>query len=299
MANTQLEIRNETYSLLWEPTDSTDEYAPSRVNADINTFQDLVMKGEIKSELEEKTFTSPDLRFMRKKSYITLASPTKTTVAVVITDTEISFNTTNFTSSWYVMIEGDVIQYTGKSDTQITGVTGIDTTHALSKQVEQVYLIPATAWKIFWLEYVTTEIPNSQTFVNEIDFRSDKDFNKYYTVVGNNDSISSQFINIHWYSNEDRFIIHYYNLSTDMAADGDTTDLPDNYGKFVLAPLVAGSILYYTDEAALGKEYLKKGYANLETMYSQYADQTKKYRPYIKSPSINRWQANYRIYRRY
>lgn len=298
--NTLQEIRDEVYDLLWEPSDSTDEYASTRIDDKINIYQDLAIKWHIKSELEDKTYTAPDLRFMRKKSYLTRHSSKKLTTEVVTTDVTIAFDATNFEDSWYIMIEWDVIAYTWNDTTNwITWVTEIDTTHAAGKEIRQVYLIPATAWKMFGLEYITAWVPSDSTFVDEIDFRSNKDFNKYYTVVWNNDSVSSQFIDVHWYSNNERFIIHYYNLSTDMEENDDTTDLPQKYGKFVLAPIVAWTILYFTDEVELGKSYLIKWYASLETMYGQYADQVKSYKPYIKSKSINQWNNVHKRYRNY
>lgn len=299
MANTLQEIREEVYNMLGEPTDSTDEFWSTRIDADINRFQNLVIKWGIKSEIDGTTYNAPDLRFMRKKSYITRHWLKSLTVAVTASDTEVNFNTTDFESAGYGMVEQDVFQYTWKTETQVTWVTSLDTTHAIGKRVAQVYLIPTTAFKVFWVEFLWVNIPSDDTWVNELDFRASRDFNKFYTVLWSNDSTSNQFIHLNWYSNNDRFIIHYYDKSTDMASDSETTNLPEEYGRFVLAPLVAWSVLYYTDEAELGRGYLAKWYANLNTMYNQFAEQTKQYRPHIKSPNILRDQNKFRRYRRY
>ena len=285
MANTRLEILKEVYLLIWEPSDSTGDFWAKRINSDINIYQDKIIKWNIKSEVDGTMYKAPDLRFMRKKSFITWHSPVKLTTKVETTDTTIYFDALNFESSGYLVIEWDVIQYTGKTDTTITGCSWIDTTHAVSKKVRQVYLVPATSWRVFGVELIGDT--SWKNFLDEKDFRSDKDFNRYYTILGDLADTTSEFVDIHWYSNNDRFMIHYYEKATSMSLDASTTDLPDDYWKFVLAPLVAGSILYYTDEQALGIGLLKKAYSNLETFYSQYAEKNKPYRPHVKTTSIN------------
>ena len=291
MSNTLAEIQSRIYKEMWEPSDSTEYDATDYLTPVINEVQSDIIKWGIKREDDGTTLKSPDLRFMRKKSWITWHSNMPLTAGVATTDTTISFTATDSEDSWHVMIDGDVIEYTGKTATTITGCTGIDTTHEIGDEVRQVYLIPTSAYKTFWFE--DTNKANSGyysrkgNFVDYKDFRDDKDTIRYYTVVGDNASVSTQYIDISGYSNWDKFILHYYNNSTDMSAVSDVTDLPENYWLKVLATIVSGKILYKTDEAARGIELLRQWYAGLETMYNQYSDQIKEHKKTIKTPGFN------------
>lgn len=56
-----------------------------------------------------------------------------------------------------------------------------------------------------------------------------------------------------------------------LTDDDDRCSLPDYYGKSVLAPLVAGTLLYKTEQVQEGLAKLKLGYAKLEQMYNYFA----------------------------
>jgi len=64
-------------------------------------------------------------------------------VDFLTTATEIEFTTTDYSSSGNVYIGGDIISYTGKTSTEITGVTGIDIKHNGGEKVYQLYPLPA------------------------------------------------------------------------------------------------------------------------------------------------------------
>jgi len=76
-----------------------------------------------------------------------------------------------------------------------------------------------------------------------------------------------------------------------MVNDTDETDLPDNYGLQVIAPIVAGKLLLATDEAGKAATILKQGYKNLESMYSYYGTAIKEYRTKVHTPTIPKYYA--------
>lgn len=62
------------------------------------------------------------------QEYYALVTPMPLTAPIALADTTVSFDTTNFASSGVIYVDGDIISYTGKTATEITGVTGIDKT---------------------------------------------------------------------------------------------------------------------------------------------------------------------------
>jgi len=296
MANTREEIREEVYYILGESSDST-EYTSTRLNDMINSYQDVIIKWWIKREDNSQTIKAPDLRFMRKKNFIEYVPVVSLTVDVVIWDLTIDFDTTDFQDSWYLNILWDVIQYTWKTATQVTWVTGIEIGKTTWDAVRQIYKLPTEAWKWFMLEFVDSNQVYSNYrwwyFLDYVDYRMEKDKVSFYTIIWDNETTTNQFIDIFWWNRkDDKFIFHYYKKATTMTADSDESNLPDDYGKLVIAPIVAWKILYNTDEVQKWVELLSKWYNEMETMYNAFANIIKEYQKWVKTRWFNLWSVN-------
>lgn len=108
----------------------------------------------------------------------------------------------------------------------------------------------------------------------------------YWELV--NFSSTVKYLDIVWYKWEkDVFELRYIEDATDMSDDSDTTNLPDDYGTRVIAPLVAGKLLLHTEQANRAKEYLQEWYAELSDMYKDFAETRREYRRVFRtSPMV-------------
>lgn len=278
------ELKTRVYKLINEKTDST-VFTDSYVWSVINEIQHNICVWDVTNLETWQVYQSPYLRFLASKSFFKSVDPINLTAAVATTDTEISFTTTNFLSSGDIYINGDIITYTWKTATQITGVTWIATTHDSWEEVKQAFQLPTDAWKGFSLRLIED---NQETPIPYMDDRALKDQYLYYTIVSDSTS-TDEFIVIEWYTQNDKtLVLDYYKTSTDMSASGDSTDLPDPYGMQVLAPLVAWEILYNSDERQNGVGFLREGYSKLQQMYTNYSARTKEYRRKVKTRAFDR-----------
>ena len=120
-----------------------------------------------------------------------------------------------------------------------------------------------------------------------VDDRAEKDIYSFWTLITDSTS-TDEFIVIYGHDeNDDEIVFDYYKTSTDLSADGDVSIIPDPYAMDVLAPLVAGQLLYYSDERSNGVSILRKGYSKLQQMYSNYGVRTKEYRKTVKTKSFD------------
>ena len=286
MSNTRSEIDARVVKLLNEVSDSTTFDEDTRY-ALINEVQWAVCKWDLVDITfpgkDKPVIKSPFLRFLAKRQFLKTVQPI-TTPVIATTDTEITLTTTFLEDAGYMYVNGDIIQYTAKTATQITGVTGISTDQKAWEQIKQAYMLPSIAYKGFNLKMVKN---GADTPIDFIDDRANKDISLYYTIVFD-ETTSNEFIVIEWIGEDDEVLIFdYYTKSTNLSADSDTTDLPEDYGLQVIAPLVAWTLLYFTDEQSKGVWYLVLGYAQVKTMYMNFGTRTKKFRKKVRTSAYD------------
>ena len=295
MSNSRLEIDTRVVKLLNESSDSTTFDEDTRYEL-INEIQESVCKGDLVdiTKANEPVFKSPFLRFLAKKQFLKSVSDI-TVPDIEITDTEITLTTTYLSSSGYIYVNWDIIQYTAKTDTQITGVTWISTSHKAGEIAKQAYLLPTDAYKWFDLKQMYDDWEKKIDFLDD---RAVKDKPLYWTLVFD-DTTENEFIVIDWVDQDDETLVfYYYKTSTDLSSDSDATDLPDKYWVKVIAPIVAWHLLYYTDEQNKGIWYLRDWYGKLKEMYINFWVRTKEFRKKVKTSSWDmqsvwwRWWSN-------
>lgn len=282
MSNTRLEIDNRVVKLLNESSDSTTFDETTRYQL-INEIQESVCKWDLVdiTKANEPVFKSPFLRFLAKKQF--LKSVDNITVPdIAVTDTEITLTTTYLSDSGYIYVNGDIIQYTAKTATQITGVTWISVAHKAGEIAKQAYLLPTDAYKWFDLKIMKDSYEKVIPFLDD---RAVKDKPLFWTLVFD-DTTENEFIVVDWFNQDDETLVfYYYKTSTDLSSDTDETNLPDKYGVKVIAPIVAWHLLYYTDEQIKGIWYLRDWYAKLKEMYINFWIRTKEFRKKVKTSS--------------
>lgn len=213
------------------------------------------------------------LPFMFKKNFYTVVPSTSLTAIVSIGDTEVNFDTTNFLSSGAVLMEGDVVKYTGKSATQLTGVTGVSTGHAVDVTVHQLYELPSDISEDFSLRLPRND--NNHPDITRVDGRFESSNKEYYQVI--TDSDGNQYIFVSGLnSDEDKLLLQYIPSTTDMVNNSDVCIIPDPYCLRIIPDLAAGELFLEKEEVDLAQIRLRtKAYPKLKEMYKKYNRQTK------------------------
>lgn len=269
----------------------------------INEIVDDICKGHVVSLTEKtssgdaKVYSAGDLPFLRKSSFIETVGTQALWSAVATTDTEITFTTSSFDSSWAVEIEGDVINYTGKSSTQITGVTNIGMSHVSGAIVYPLYPLPSDISKPFVLQQIYTD--GSFDEIDPIDPRCAQHMLKRYCIVV--DDAGTEYIRLLWFDTDGQKIrMIYYANSTDMSDDSDTCTIPEKYARKIVPNLVAGELMREREEEQYAASKLNIWYKHLQQMYNYYTTQNKQKNPRVQIVWFNRnitngWQ-RFRIY---
>ena len=302
MWNTQEEIYNAVYFMLWEPSDSQTFDLQKYIIPTINQVHSSICKWIVVDETmnPSRTIKSGDLRFLMKQQFITNVTTVPLTVEAQVGDTTLSWSFTGYMTSGYVVINNNVIQYTGNSWTQLTGISTtsikIEATHIIWSLVKQVRLLPAEANQTIEVEYVNSTItynvnqyPYYNNMIEYLDYRSPKDLFYYYSYIYDNSDTGNRYLFINGYNTpQDKFVVRYMDSSTTMITAWNVCSLPDQYGVQVIAPIVAGKVLYKTDEQWLWITFLKQWYAELEAMYNYYAETNRDFRKKMKTKPMNR-----------
>jgi len=117
---TKAQLISDIYRIVWDSSES-DEYSETVVLEKLNEVVRIIWWWYVTDvRNEQQIYEAWDLPFLYARQFYTLVEPVPLTVAVATWNTTISFDTTNFSASWVVLIEWDVINYTWKSSTQIT-----------------------------------------------------------------------------------------------------------------------------------------------------------------------------------
>jgi hypothetical protein len=129
------DIKTEFYAIVGEPSTSTvypsSDTGGSYVENLANRVQDDICR-------------SKKWWFLKTKYLFSTAVDTTFDGAVATTDTEIDLTSaTGFPTSGAIWANQDVINYTGVSTNQLTGVTNIDLAHSDDQKVEVLYTAPS------------------------------------------------------------------------------------------------------------------------------------------------------------
>lgn len=274
---TLADILQETYKVLWEPSDSSNYDEQSVVIPRINDIINQICKWAYKNPSSWQKYTAGDLPFLRRDHFIEIVPPLSTEDEVETTDTTIEFDTTNYLSSGNVFIGNDIITYTGKTATEITGVTGVDIKHNQGEKIYQLYPLPAWISLPFTVYSLDRSGQRNQE-LPYVDYRYPTQARTYFTIVTKTDWTNLlHIVNC----NQTRVMIVYYVNSVAMTTGTDVCVLPDPYALSVIAPLVAGELLRDTEEIDDAIPKLNRGCNNLENMFDYYSKMIKRNRDHI------------------
>jgi hypothetical protein len=226
------------------------------------------------------------MRFLRQELYFENVPKISLTTAVAMWDVVINVSdTTNFSSTWAIYINSDIITYTGKTPTTFTGCAGIDIAHDNGSEVYQLYDVPTDAgdpYKMYWINN------GKEKEVEYVNYQYIQTRYKFFSILFD-PTDQKRYIFLKWWDSDysnNQFLLRYYQSWAEITDETVDIVLPDNYGKTVVAPIVAWELLYITEEQEKATSILNMGYTKLDEMYSYYADEIKKSPRVLKKPQL-------------
>lgn len=204
-----------------------------------------------------------------------------------IGDNEIKTDISLFPNSGYIMINENIIKYTGKDPItwKLTGVDWIKLSCKSGASIKPLTEYPDDCG--YTSELINVLNPDRP--IASVDERWEKQVSQYYTVKSNWEGLRFFFLNT-W---EWQYKLSYVKKPTTLTDPNDNLILPDELINSVLIPLVAWIILYgrFANDPYLGQQKgvwaLTKAYNSLQTYYGQEAIEEKTYRKKVKR---SRWK---------
>lgn len=291
MANTVGQISNRVYDYLSEPTTSTQYDFNSVVLPKIQKINDQICSGEMKDIVKngDVIYKAGDLRFLRDQIYIPYVKPTATSLTVNPWDVTITVWSTNgFATSGSLWLWWQIVTYTGVAGNQFTGCSGVIVLLNPWYTVYQTYELPSVADRTFQLFNIDTL--GQEIEIPEEDFKFSQNNISYFKIVWDTNTSDKNYIYINWYYTNVVFMLYYYRKPTTYTTTADICDLPDNFWVEVIAPLVAGELLFETELDAQARNLLMTWYANLHVFFNKFTSFNKKFRDKVQYKPV---RANY------
>lgn len=263
MATTFWDIKSKVWTSLGQKSTST-TFSPTIVGDAINDCVLDFLRGKITSVLDSNRIYSAWRLWIREgTTYVRIAKDAVSTVQMTIWSNVLSCDTSNFSSSGWVEIGGEQLSYTGKTSTQLTGVSLNTVLHEAWDTVRQLYTMPSNFEKPIALK----SIDETEWFdIMDIPFFTGNQFISYSIVKKSTASL----IRIIGLDSNTLVAIKYSNVYTPMTANADICVIPDHYGTNVIALIVAWK-LWFVKGIPNSQALLIEGYANLQNCY-QYFD---------------------------
>lgn len=230
------------------------------------------------NKLSKKYIQAGDLYFQENYHAFRTVEDTATTQEVSVWDTRIYMDATNLNAAGWVLIWGDYIQYTSKTDTYIDWVSGIQTPHDSGRIVKQLYTLPENYDIVLEMDEVQYFAGSVKYIPLELDWYISFDVVRVGTVP---------IVQIKGLSPETvvraKYRIKYVQITDDDA----DFPLPDEYGESVVAYMVAG-MMAVDKMMPQGQTLLDTGYTNLVDMYSNYSKKMKKTTNFIRPKAYSK-----------
>ena len=285
------DFRNVYYAILKENEDSS-AYPLALADVLINNSQRWICSWNLTdlTTWSKEQIEKWPLPFLFSDKYYT--SVQDTYVAnnnLVIGGTTIECNSTIwYSSTWFLWINEDIVQYTWTTATTFTWVTGIEFAHIAGARISQLYELPtdfASSVRVIF---------NNQVAMSPKDYRNlYLDLNDYkwtYWVNNTNntntsierftDDISPFYTIINWLYfipfqiDQSWYMIHmiYEKAPTTLTAWTDITTIPDEYSEATIPFIAASDTLYNRWEETRALSLLNFWLGKVMEMYSYYAN---------------------------
>lgn len=273
---TLLQIRNATREILNDTVDSS-IYSDTIVDQAIN-------------DSEVKICNKQKYSFLKTKQIYNGVANTALSSDITTASTVLAVNdTTNYPASGYVSINQDIIAYTGKTSTTLTGCTGIDISHNAGSTVIPVLPIPSDFNREPTLDvYKGSNMrPLQYQFVDEFDFWTSKLVQKF-TIVSDDDG--SKYLMFYNISVTDSLVFKYLRKPTTLVNNSDVSLIPDPYALMIIPTFAAARCQMLRGDNIDNEATNKENYASqdLFEMNKHYAEEDQGVRGFVRSAYTSR-----------
>lgn len=270
MSVTRATLREDVYTILNEPS-SGGLYSTDLIDVWLNNVQVEICDGK-------------KLKFLR--STYQFIAPVKTTLSSAITTASTTLSvadTTNFSSAGAVLCQGDVITYTGKTSTTLTGCTGINVAHDEGAYVYPLIALPSYYWSTPDVRVYrsTTLSSNTWLYFDELAWET-RLTSQAFTIITSSGTL---YLLVDGVSQSDNVVFHYQKYPSYMDDDADTATIPDPYARKIIPTLTASKVmlLFGDDMDGLGTKLRQLGEIDLFKMYKHYGMAEEGYRGMFNS----------------
>lgn len=265
MATTLLQITDEFYSIVGQEADD---------GSGKNVVYDLTFVENLANTVQQEILREWRFPFMRTKLQFNTGIDTTLTAALATTDTTLSVGATaSFETAGAVWIQNDIVDYTGKTSTTLTGATNIDIDHTSGTDVEFLKAFPTDFSHNPELFVGRSGTSKMLPYLNipEDDFDFSLTRRRWSRVIDKN---GDDFIRINNTSNSDIAVFWYYRTPPTMTSSVDAS-IPDEFAKQVIARKMAGTAMLLRDDNPdnLGSQILEKAEQEIQRMRRFYAMQ--------------------------
>lgn len=244
------------------------------------------LRNQIENDVQNELFAEEFLAPWKNKKYL-FATAVRTTITAAITTASTSIvigDATGWPTSGTAYIEGDIITFSGRTTTTLTGVTNIDISHAASSTIHPLYPLPSD----FGAQIQLTIDQSEQNYVSEFDLSPfyNADINAVdrhaISYLGNSffmgnwttvvDKNGVEYILLSSRSTSQPAILHYRKIPAAMTSS-QAASIPDEWAIKVIAPIAAGRLLIERgdDENNLGTLIMNQGLRRKFEMKKYYA----------------------------
>ena len=246
--------------MVQKSTSST--YTSSKLMDMINEVSEQITDKMVYNELINDNIQLSALPFNEDITAFNIIDNPVTTLATAVGDITIDCVTTNLLSSWFIQIAWDVISYTGKTATQLTGVNWILLSHDAWSDIKQLYSLPSDFWKPMKFYQVTNWVEL------EVRWRWESDsLSIYYDTMYIDDweYLTTKNTGAWWY------YMRYNKAYNVLSSDLEYSILPYDMAMNALVFICAGRLIKDPD---LRVQLLTKWYGNLAVAASKYSNKS-------------------------
>lgn len=285
MSNTLEEILESAYFKMGEKTTSTVFERTGNMLQEANRIQRAICQGRYENIITWETYEAWNLIFMQDKKHYQIVPSVGLGADCAAAATSLTVDTTNYATSGKILIDDDIIAYTGTTATSMTGVSWVDIRHFANDRVRQLYALPDNFYKVIDLYY--NDEPMEYHEWNDTPLFADT----FYEIIEDSQSgyswMNSAYLNVVGLEGStDNVLLRYLRDTSNMEDDADYCELPGDFGVKVISNLLAGQMLYDTEEPEKGIKYLTAGYAALKKLYKDYAERRRPFRKKVRTSTF-------------
>lgn len=286
MATTLQDLRDIWYALLREEEDDSSAYPTVLMDMMLNSAESRICAWTVINPINQQAVRKWKLSFLDESKFYSNVNVTSITADTTTGAPNIDVaDTTNFPTTWSLYIAWNIVDYTGKTATQFTGVTGVEFAHLSWTQVSIIFALPTDYGSVSWVSYANNFKLDAKLYddmwedLNSIKNggynRTDAQWYRNQTTVKPFYVIIDNYLLVFNRNNTgDQIHLRYQKKATKMVNTTDETTIPEDYAESTIPYLALWEMLYNRGEEGRGAELINFWLGKVKEMYTYYNDRS-------------------------